>query len=79
MAICSATSYYFSFILISKRPPLEIQELLDNTLNNQDKKVAFIQLDEDLALARYSEFMKKCHNMNLIGQTTGRDASSING
>ena len=26
---------------------------------------------EDGALARYSEFMRKCHNMNIIVKTTG--------
>ena len=49
------------------------------TLRNQDKKVAFIRVDEDGALARSSEFMKTCHNMNTIVQTTGGDDSSLNG
>ena len=48
-------------------------------MRNQDKKVAFIRVDEDGALARSSEFMKTCHKMNIIVQTTGGDASSLNG
>ena len=46
---------------------------------NQYRKVAFIRVDEDGKLARSSEFMKKCHNMNIIVKNTGGDASSING
>ena len=53
--------------------------LFVNTLINQDKKVAFIRVDEYGALARYSEFMKTCHNMNIKVQTTGGYASSISG
>ena len=36
-------------------------------------------MDEDGALARSSEFMRTRHNMNIIVQTTGGYASSING
>ena len=79
MAICSATSYPFGFPSRRKRPPLDILKFLVTTLRNQDKKVAFIIVDEDVALARSSEFMKKSHNMNIIVQTTGVDASSLNG
>ena len=50
-----------------------------STLINQDNKAAFIRVDEDGALARLSHFMKTCHNMNIIVQTTGGDASSLNG
>ena len=46
---------------------------------NQDKKVSFIRVDEYGSLARSSELMKTCHNMNIIVQPTGVDASSING
>ena len=42
-----------------------------STLSNKDKKVALIQFGEDGALARSSEFMKACHNMNIIVKTTG--------
>ena len=35
-------------------------------------------MDEYGALARYSEFMKKCNNINIICKTTGGDASSLN-
>ena len=79
VAICSATSYPFGFPSRSKRPPLDILKFLVTTLRNQDKKVAFIRVDEDGALARSSEFMRTCHNMNIIVQTTGGDASSLNG
>ena len=48
-------------------------------MRNQDKKVTFIRVDEDGALERYSEFMETCHSMNIIVQTTGGDASYLNG
>ena len=38
----------------------------------------FVRVDEDGALARYSEFIKTCHNMNIIFQTTGGETSSLN-
>ena len=79
MAICSATSYPFGFPFRSKSPPLDILKFLVTTLRNQDKKVSFIRVDEDGALEKYSEFMKTCHNMNIIVQTTGGYASSLNG
>ena len=65
VALCSDTSYPFVFP----------SEDLVTTLRNQDNKVAFIRVNEDGALARPSEFMKTCHNMNIIVQTTGGDAS----
>ena len=74
--ICSATSYPFGFPSISKHPPLDILNFLVTTLKNQDKKVTFIRVDEYGALARSLEFMRTCHNMNIIVQTTGGDASS---
>ena len=79
VAICSATSYPFGFPSRSKRPTLYILKFLVTKLRNQDNKVAFIIVDEYVALARYSEFMKICHNMNIIVQNTGGDASSLNG
>ena len=79
VAICSATSYPFGFPSRSKRPPLYILKCIVTTLRNQDKKVAFIRVDEDGAPARSSESMKTCHNMNIIVRTTGGDASSLNG
>ena len=78
VAICSATSYPFGFPSRSKRPIIEILKFLVTTLRNQDKKVAFIRVDEDGELSRSSEFMKTCHNMNIIVQTTGGYASSLN-
>ena len=79
VAIFSATSYPFGFPYRSKRPPLDILKFLVTTLRNQDNKVQFIRLDEDGALARTSEFMWTCPNMNIIVQTTDGDASSLNG
>ena len=79
VAIYSATSYSFGFPSRIKRPPLDILKFLVTTLINQDKKVAFIRLDEYGALARSSEFIRTCHNMNIIVQTTGGYSSSLNG
>ena len=79
VAICSATSYLFEFPYRSKRSPLETLKFLVTKFMNQDKKVAFIQVDEYGALARSSEFMKTCHNMNIIVQTTGGYESLLNG
>ena len=78
VAICSATSYSFGFWSRSKRPPLDILSFLVTTMMNQDKKVAFIRVDEEVAMARSSEFMKTCHNINIIVQTTSGDAYSLN-
>ena len=77
--ISSATSYPFGFPSRSKHPPFDILKFLVTTLRNQDKKVAFIIVDEDGALTRSSEFMRTFHNMNIIVQTTGGDAYSLNG
>ena len=41
--------------------------------------MSFTQVDEDGALARFSEFMRTCHNMKISVQNTGGDASSLNG
>ena len=46
---------------------------------NKYKKVAFVRVDEDVSLARSSEFMRICLNMNSIVQTTGGGASYLNG
>ena len=48
-------------------------------MRNQDKKVAFIRVDEYGALEISSEFMKTYHNMNIMVQNTGGDAYSLNG
>ena len=77
--ICSATSYHFGFPSRSKLPPLDILKFLVTKLRNQDKKITFIRVDKDWALGRYSEFMKTCHNMNIIVQNTGGDTYSLNG
>ena len=54
-------------------------KIIFTKLRNQDKKAAFVRVDEDGALARSSEFMKICHNMNIVVQTTGGDVSSLCG
>ena len=79
VAICSTNSYPFGFTFRSKCPPLEILKLFVTTLSNQDKKVAFICFYEDGELARSSEYMKTCHNMNILVQITGGGVSSLNG
>ena len=78
MDICSATSYPFRSLSRSKHPPLVILKFPVTTLRNQDKKVAFIRVYEDVALARSYEFMKLCHIMNIIVQNTGGYLSSLN-
>ena len=77
--ICFATSYHFGFSSINKCPPLDKLKYVVTTLRNQDNKLAFIQVDKDEELARSSEFMKTCHRINIIVQTVGVDASSLNG
>ena len=47
--VCSATSYPFGFPYRSKRLPLDILKFIVATLRNQDKKVSFIIVDEDVA------------------------------
>ena len=79
LTICSATSYPFGLTYISKCPPLDILKFLVTKSKNQDKKVAFIQVDEYEALSISSKFMKKCHIMNIIVQNTGADAYSLIG
>ena len=79
VAICSAISYPFRFKPRSKRPPFDILKFLVTTLRNQDKNFSLIRFDEYGALARSSEFMKTCHNMNIIVKTTGGDEYYLNG
>ena len=78
VAICSDTSYPFGLPPIIKRPLLDILIFLVTTLRNQDKKVAFIRVDEDGELVRCSEFIKTCHNMNIMVQNIGGNASFLN-
>ena len=78
VAVCYATSHPFEFPPIRKIPPLDILNCIFTALRNQDKKSAFIRVDEYGEISRSSEFMKTCHNMNIIVQTTGGYASSIN-
>ena len=78
-AICYATSYPFGFPSRSKCAPIEILKFIVTTFSNYYKKVAFIWVDKDGALAGSSEFMNKCHNMNIICKTTGGDAYFLNG
>ena len=54
VVIWSATSHSFVIPSIRKLPPLDILKLLVTTLRDQDKKVAFVRVDEDGALARSS-------------------------
>ena len=41
--------------------------------------MSFILVDKDGSLSRSSEFMRTCHNMNIIFQTTGVYSYSLNG
>ena len=77
--ICYATSHPSGFLFRRKLLPLYIIKFIVTTLRNQDKKVAFIRVDQDVALSRSYEFIKPCHNMNIIVKTTGGYASSPNG
>ena len=77
--ICSATSYPFGFSSRGKRLYFDILKRLVYLLRNQYKKVTFIRVNEYGALARSSRFIKTCHNMNIIVQTTGSYASSLDG
>ena len=79
VAICYATSHPFGYPFRRKLPPLDVLNFLVNTSRNQDKKFTLIWVDEYKALARSSEFMKTCHNMNILVQTTGGYVSSIDG
>ena len=79
VAIFSATSYPFVFPSLRKRLPLDILKFLVTTLRNHYKKVVFIWVDEDVALARYSDYVNTCHNINIIVQNTGGCLSSLIG
>ena len=79
VAICSATSFAFGFPSRIRCLTIEILKLFVTILINQDKIVLFVWVDEDGALARYSEFTRTCHKMNSIVQTICGDASSLNG
>ena len=74
-----ATLYPFIFPSIIKRLPLEILNFIVTTLRNQDKKSSFIRVDEYISLARSSEFIKTCHNINIIVENTVGDSYSLNG
>ena len=69
--------YPFGFISIIKWLPIEILKLLFTTLRNQYNKYVFMRVEEDGALARYSEFMRTCHNMNIIVQNKCEDSYSL--
>ena len=79
MDICSAASKTFGFPSIRKRLHLEILKFLVNKFRNDDKKVVLIWGDKDVALERSAEFIRACHNMNIIGKITGGDESSLKG
>ena len=79
VGICSDTSYPFGFLSRIKRPLLYILKILVATLRNQNKQISFVRVDEDGLPSRSYEFMKKYRNMNIIAQTTGGDASLLNG
>ena len=61
-----------------KRLTLDILKFIVTTLMNQNKKVALILLDQDVAQKIYSGFLNTGDNMKSIVQTIGGYASSIN-
>ena len=73
--------YYIPFwvYINNECPPLDIIKFLVTTLRNQDNKVSFVQFDEYGELSRSSEYISTCHNIIILFQTTGGDASYING
>ena len=73
--------YYITFwvYINNECPPLDIIKFLVTTLSNQDNKVSFVQFDGYGAPSRSSEYMRTCHNIIILVQTTGGDSSSING
>ena len=58
---------------------LDILKLLVPKFKKKYNKVAFIRVNEEGELARYSEFIRTYHNTNIIVQTTGGDEYKING
>ena len=77
--LCSANSYPFGFTSRSKRPPIDILKFIVTTWSNHDKKVSFIWVDKDEAIARSSELVNTCYNIYIIVQTKGGNSSSLNG
>ena len=73
--------HHTNFFSIPRRktPPLDILKLFFTTLRNQDNKFSFIQVDEDVSLARSSKFMQTCCNTDIIVQTADGYTSSLNG
>ena len=74
-----ATTYPFGLTSRSKRPPLDILKFIVTTLRNQLNKFTFTWFDKDRALSRFSGFTRTCQNTNIIVQTIGGYASSLNG
>ena len=73
LAKLSATLRLFVLPSRNKLPPIYILKCIVTTLIDRYKKLSFIRVDEDVALARSSELMRTCHNVNIIFQTTGGD------
>ena len=79
VAICSTTQYPFVFPPKRKQPPLDILKSSVNKWRNQYKKASFICLYRYGALERSSGFMRTCHTMIIIVQTTSGDTYSLKG
>ena len=75
VAICSAISHPFGYTSRKNNSPLDILRYLVTILKNYDNKVSLIIVNEDILPARYSKFMKTCHNMKIIVQNIGGYAS----
>ena len=78
-AVCSSTSYPFNFPTKSRSPPIEITLYLIRTIRSMGYQVLFIQVDEDGAFARSSEFCQMIVEENIVLQTTGGGNSENNG
>ena len=77
--IWSNTSYSFGFTSRVKILPFEMLKFLLDNLRNKYKKVALVWVDEDGTFSKSSESMKPCYRMNILVQTTGDYAYSLNG
>ena len=77
--MCYIYSHPFGSPFRRNHPPLYILNVFVTTLTNQDKNFAFLQVDKDGAISRFSGCIKTCQNMNIIVKTTSEDASSLNG
>jgi len=75
----AATNYTWIFLSRNKRPPLDILSFFISILKKEKKIIRYVRVDEDKALANSTAFCKLLLTHNIILQTTGGYASSLNG